>query len=529
MVVGGNDARHPSWHLVVVKSGGNQRFIFGTNKRRLNVGASYIVTRLPAWVEDAIKPHQKKVEVLVCVSGVAELLVEDTSTAQAIIRSVTSTALRNAPGLEVWGWYEPAVPAGLSLSERLNTALRRMEQHRHLLPSPLLRNPMTPFSARCPVTGQPAEYFTPQPSFGDDEKAWLSPQARAEYDVASLGLEAIRNLLTEDTDYAVTKNLDLGVRDNGWVAVVHADGNGFGQMLANLGNVTRSNGETYADLLGAVSNALNDVATTSLQTAVTAVLRKHDASDWLLPLIVGGDDLTAIVTGWLARDFVTEYLRAFEAGSGALGVLRRVAREVLGSDHLTACAGIAIVKPTMPFDQAYTLAEELCASAKTVKTLPGVQVSAFDVQVVHEAAGRSLEEVRRARRGSPAAGDHAPHVVSQLPADDGPGPNGRKIPDDSRTYVTEHQAELLDRAVTALLEDDGLSRSARHRLRTALEVPEPVSQQMRAGLLASVRLSADAATRAFAATLADWLQQHTGPRGLTAIDLAAVEAAEETA
>lgn len=529
MVVGGNDARHPSWHLVVVKSGGNQRYIFGTNKRRLNVGASYILTRLPAWVDNAITPHLKRVETLVCVSGVAELLVEDTPTAQAIIRSVTTTALNQAPGLEVWGWYEPTVPAGVSLSERLSTALRRMEQRRHLLPSPQLRNPMTPFSARCPVTGQPAEYVARQASFGGAEKVWLSPQARVQYDNAHRGLEAIRALLSEDNNYAVTKDLDLGVRDSGWVAVVHADGNGFGQMLADLGNVAHGEGETYADLLGTVSSALNDVATASLQTAVTAVLRKHDASDWLLPLIVGGDDLTAIVDGRLARDFVTEYLRAFETHSGAQSVLQRVATEVLGSDHLTACAGIAIVKPTMPFDQAYALAEELCASAKTVKTLPGVRVSAFDVQVVHEAAGRRLDEIRRAREGAPAAGDYTPHVVSAPPPEDGTGPDGWDIPDDSRTYVTEHHAELLDRAVTALLDEDGLSHSARHHLRTALTVPEPLSQQMRDGLLASMRLSANPDTRSFAATLADWLEQHTGPRGLTAIDLAAVEAAEEKA
>ena len=56
-----------------------------------------------------------------------------------------------------------------------------------------------------------------------------------------------------------------------------------------------------------------------------------------------------------ALEFVKEYLKAFEEETAkTTGINKR----------LTACAGIAFVKPHFPFSQAHDLAEALCKGAK---------------------------------------------------------------------------------------------------------------------------------------------------------------------
>lgn len=521
-MLGGNEGVDMSWRLLVIKSGGNQHYIFGTNKRRLNVGASYLLTLMPTWVKNAVGPYESQVQTLVCVSGVAELLVEDPETARAIVKSVTQQALTEAPGLEVWGWYEQdAADADTSLAERLNTALRRMEQRRSSLPSPLARNPMTPFSQRCPVTGQPAIH---DPSggakFGPDAPVWLSPRAKAQHAATRNGLRQIANRLGEARAYALVKekNLDLGVDESGWVAVIHADGNGFGQMLADLEKAATTH-EEYPQLLREVSQELDAAAHHALNAAVDHVLRQHPNSEWLLPLIVGGDDLTALVDARKAREFVAAYLNAFETASQGSPVITKIARSVLGANNLTACAGVSIVKPTVPFRQAYDLAEELCHAAKSVKTKLSTPVSAFDVQVIHEATGRSLADIRTPAWGTD--GDerkppYEPYVTSHVAA------TASAV---DQRWIEEHHADRLQSAISSLT-DDQFTGALRHRVRTALTLPPGAYDRARDVLVAKAYLSAAPDERSWAPRLKDWFQQHgDSPRGLTAIDVAGVEEA----
>src|SRR5207248_5808634 len=70
---------------------------------------------------------------------------------------------------------------------------------------------------------------------------------------------------------------------------------------------------------------------------------------------------------------------------------------------LTACAGVAIVKPHFPFALAYDLAEELLRSAKSVKhrLSPAAQggpkrmpASALDFHVLYDAGRTRLDTLR---------------------------------------------------------------------------------------------------------------------------------------
>lgn len=525
----------PDQRWLIIRTGGNQRFIFGSNKRRLNVGASRLVTLLPEWVRSATASHRGHVEEVVVVSGVAQLLVDDSDVARDIVEAVTRRALREAPGLEVWGWFEEE-PPDLPLAQRLKVALRRHEQHRALLAPVETRNPGIAFSERCAVTSEPAAFRKGGVGFGD-EHLHLSPTCHRQADAAHDALEAIRDLLGEDLETAVlaAENLDKDIENAGWVAVVHADGNGFGQMLANLGEEFPDDAE-YRSVLGALSRELDEVARKSLVRAVSEVQARPRPSgqartEWILPLIVGGDDLTAVVDAGCVRTFAEAYLRAFEECSRDGETVSRVAHAVLGTDHLTACAGVAIVKPTHPFSQAYDLAEALCLSAKRVKAISARHVSAYDVQVVHEAAGRGLADIRAVDAADGAevpALDQGPFVTSDL-AEPGSGSEAGGVDQDGDEWLREHAASLLGRAVDDLV-DGLLSRSAAHDVRTALvEGPESFLRRRDAlvarFVLAPARDDGDGRGLGDAATVRAWLDDHASARGLTALDLWDVETA----
>lgn len=479
-----------------------------------------MLTLLPRWVREATTKHEGRVEKVVVVSGVAQLLVDNAAVGYDIIQRVTAQALIEAPGLEVWGWLEHDPPAEATLADRLVVALRRHEQYRALLTPTQARNSGIPFSERCAATPEPASFTKGGVRFGD-ERLHLSPTCQAQ---AAVVPEAMRTLadevLGEQLAWALLPedHLDQGVVEDGWVAVIHADGNGFGQMFADLGDIFPDDG-TYVMTLALLSEELDVVARTSLRQAVAEVMQSpdHARSEWLLPLIVGGDDLTAIVDARVARRFVEAYLRAFEQISGSSTTVSKVAKLLFGTGYLTACAGIAIVKPTHPFSQAYILAEALCAAAKEVKKNGALRVGAFDIQVVHESVGRRLKGLRS---------DHwqeGPFVTSDLSSLPAPGAGST----DSE-WLHQHSAGLLTDAVDKLA-CGVFSRSVAHQVRTALTDGESSFKYRKDALVARFRLSpgrddAEIAVMEPAAGAGeDWLDRHALQRGLTALDLFDVE------
>ena len=120
-------------HLVLLETSGNQNFIFSTNKLRENIGASELTYRAGTqWVMDAVADITRnqqdfnnseqlraalldqtfnrsieitdvQVEVIIATSGKALILVKDRELGKQIIRTVTTRALKQAPGLDICG------------------------------------------------------------------------------------------------------------------------------------------------------------------------------------------------------------------------------------------------------------------------------------------------------------------------------------------------------------------------------------------------------------------------------------------
>lgn len=173
--------------------------------------------------------------------------------------------------------------------------------------------------------------------------------------------------LDVDTDYLRSSEIAFDTKDmtdsNSWIAVIHADGNGVGQIVSKIGN--------DLDDFKVFSKALNDA---TVNAAVYAYKRIEEKFSWkkvipIRPVVIGGDDFTVICRADIALDYVTEYINRFQENTknGEVGALLKkhcVFTKGNVTDRLTACAGIAFVKESYPFYYGYELAEALCTQAK---------------------------------------------------------------------------------------------------------------------------------------------------------------------
>ena len=174
------------------------------------------------------------------------------------------------------------------------------------------------------------------------------------------------------------------------VAVIHIDGNGVGAVMRRLGEamshvdeddfsraVGCSRGD--ADALRRFVLTVND----RLDRAVTEAFAKAwaDVAKWaeadvgpakrkgsvvpVVPVILGGDDVTVFTSGDYALPFAAAYLERYERATESDVLLRHLGREK-GTGPMTAAAGVAVVRRDFPFHVAYNLAERLVGEAKKV-------------------------------------------------------------------------------------------------------------------------------------------------------------------
>ena len=174
------------------------------------------------------------------------------------------------------------------------------------------------------------------------------------------------------------------------VAVIHIDGNGVGAVMRRLseamGRVDEADfsravgcSRSDADALRRFVLTVND----RLDRAVTEAFAKAwaDVAKWaevdaspaerkvavvpVVPVILGGDDVTVFTSGDYALPFAAAYLERYERATESDVLLRHLGREE-GTGPMTAAAGVAVVRRDFPFHVAYNLAERLVSEAKKV-------------------------------------------------------------------------------------------------------------------------------------------------------------------
>ena len=220
------------------------------------------------------------------------------------------------------------------------------------------------------------------------------------------------------------------------VGVVHVDGNGVGAIMRDLGEAFKKTNNTLDKLTKApyprkpnpcgkkppricphnkkpprfqwfvmeVNYRLDGV----VKAAVAAAWK--DIEDYTLgrqappvvPVLVGGDDLTVYVEGKFAVPFAEAYIHHYEELTEKDELLKQLA-VIAGAETpgpLTASAGVAIVGRNFPFHIAYDLAEGLVSRGKKLgKKKETVPCSTIDFHVLRDATVLDTEDTLNEYKG----------------------------------------------------------------------------------------------------------------------------------
>ncbi len=143
--------------------------------------------------------------------------------------------------------------------------------------------------------------------------------------------------------------------ENSFIAVVHADGNGLGNLIQKMDKTP----------LKEFSKSLDDCTVNSAKEAFSEVVKNCGVDEKnnkelypFRPIILGGDDFTFVCKADDAVEMTKRFIQIFEEKSAKDVNLNK------NGGKLTVCAGIAFVKENYPMHFAYDLAESLCDLAK---------------------------------------------------------------------------------------------------------------------------------------------------------------------
>ena len=121
------------------------------------------------------------------------------------------------------------------------------------------------------------------------------------------------------------------------IAIIHADGNGLGNIVKDLGEKE----------IVEFSKKLDEATRKAYEIASNGITN-------IRKVILGGDDLTVIIDANDALSFSRKFLEEFEKNS----------KKIYKDYDLTACAGITYCNEKYPFHYAVKLSEDLCKHAK---------------------------------------------------------------------------------------------------------------------------------------------------------------------
>lgn len=338
---------------------GIQNYIFQTNELKDIIGASELVNEIchkfkAMYGEDS--EHRGKM--IVHAAGNIKCIFDDEDACRDAVRNFPRFAMEMAPGITI----SQAVVKIKDDSEYAKKA-EELEQRLHAQRNHPVKSLTTGLMAieRSRKTGLPAtkvEETKKKVEYLDEGTVAKRDVVKKEEGNLSGQTKDLKDLYDKLTGeripskrrpYDISKMTDR----NDWIAVIHADGNGLGEVVAELsGDYQR-----FKDF----SDNLDKATIAAAQAAYTATKEKEEDEKAnrtleklkIRPIVIGGDDLTVICRGDLAVKFVKEYLEAFE----------KETKERIGK-KLTACAGIAFIKSSYPFYYGYDLAEALCGEAK---------------------------------------------------------------------------------------------------------------------------------------------------------------------
>ena len=468
-------------YLVMLQTNSNQPFIFSSPRLREQIGASFEITLLSHWVKKEAKEildtddlptsfwvSDSSGKVIVRFTGHGD---DPKTKARDLIRRVTLRALTDAPGLDVTGVFVRASSSTVDADDLQELDRVFLEYSLSRRPA-AARFPQFPFLERGSESALPASASLhdlnliqePLKPYDFDESSPLSLPSRVKRALATTSreqqvkdvqnrLKKLGKSLEQEPQLNPTK-LAAAFQDGeeseyakdmlSSVGVVHIDGNGVGAIMRDLKRAHDavkkiankrpdmtivSEIDDFQSFIMSVNKRLDDVVKDAIALSWYDVqeLTPKDAQEPtpktvvpIVPVLVGGDDVTVYTDGRYAIPFAEAYIDHYEEltkDDDLLSVLAIVAggkktdaperdcfeiKDYIIQDPgpLTASAGVAIVGRNFPFHIAYDLAEGMVSRGKKLGKKPGtVPCSTIDFHVLRDATVLDPEDTLAEYKG----------------------------------------------------------------------------------------------------------------------------------
>jgi len=361
-----------------------QQYVFGSNKLKDNLGASYIVEHIYDYLRD-----NPVIKVGYIGGGNALLFTTSEEIAKEIVKDYTTYLLHAFPGVSL----------AVAIKENFQKDKEKYPSEIKELFEILKKNkgkylPINTISSHgitdiCRYSSLSVESIMRLPDKETQYELISSVTLTKRNQKEDADNEAKKLLdLAGLSDYTFTDEIDqLGLKkgEDSHIAVVHIDGNGFGKIFRNQQSVEETKN---------LSNEVKEAVKASFIFIVQEYNKYKDQFSNILsfqkekdkeilpirPIILGGDDVTFVCHGKLGIWFAEKYMEKFKT------------HLIDEKEPYSSCAGVAIVKAKYPFYRAYELAEELCTNAKKMNKEKGGDW--IDFQLAYSGLGNTLEDVR---------------------------------------------------------------------------------------------------------------------------------------
>jgi len=398
-----------------------QKYIFSSNRLKVNLGASYLVDNifkeelfealkktlgydpdLFSWGKEperiAVKDLDTDFEIGYIGGGNALLLFRQEGQARTFIQLWSRNLLLSSPGLQPASALLPVNSSFFTDSvvfvEAMDALFKKMAENKNYY---FYNTALHKFGivADCPFSLQSAETFI----VDADEKSkykYVSAGTKAKMEGAKKSTEQMqmifRDILGEK--YCIPDELDkLGQSDGeSHIAVVHVDGNYMSRRFKNCPDLLArrklsfSVKEASTKCMKGLFKYLVQILENGDLNKKNGFTIKRDEKKRLLlpirPIVLGGDDITFVTDGRLGVPLAEKLLNLMAGEKLDDGV------------PFYACGGVAIVKTKYPFCRAYEYAEELCTSAKEKAWREG-ESSWLDWHISYGSFAGNLEVIRK--------------------------------------------------------------------------------------------------------------------------------------
>lgn len=399
-----------------------QKYIFSSNKLKLNLAASYLVRTIfdeimpkilkeyglknENWqesneIEMAAKPNDIECEIAYAGGGNMLILVnkgdkkKNEDTAREIVEKWTRELLLTVPGLKTGAAIGEINLSSQIPNEEIKPLFTQLKQNQNeILPN--VKLPYTGLTVECSYTGDSADYYYDEK---DSDSKYFSAEAISKIETLEKAKLFLKYEIkyenrfkdTELSEFLQKRGLtftdsieDLGQQTGEeYVAIVHIDGNNMGVKF-NGCETLQDRKKKSLEISRKTRDAFNKL--------IKQIVKEYDylASNDVLklktylpirPIIIGGDDITFVCPAKTAVIFAKRFMEYLYEGN----------------DGFSSCAGIVIIPTKYPFFRAYQLAEELCGAAKkeSRQDKEGKGSSWLDFTILHGEQEASLEQIRK--------------------------------------------------------------------------------------------------------------------------------------